>query len=935
MRYQIKSIVIILLLLITIIPIHTASTKEKDELLEIVSRYYGINPLYTPLLEDGIKDIEEAIQKYPKSPYLANGYYQVGYLRFKIGKYSEALDDFKKTKVIPNIPEKLLIATQNMLAQSLRYMGRKDEAISAFGELVRLIIDIDMLESPQSRSFKKEMALAAHVYRAELYIERALYDQAIREYEQFISLRPSGNQYTGKEGLEDIGGTGLGEAGALERIAELYLKKGKTKEAIDTYSRLLIEYPSYEKIAIVTYEKAKLIYELDKDDANFLTALEDILKNNPDSSYLGIIRYDLGIKYHEKNEPEKSVEQFRSIISDTKTEKLYPTIFQEAMLRLGIILGEEKNYDEAFKHLETLITKYAFKVAKEEYESLKKSREDFYNVLESVPVCYTQIATDTVATKDISIDYSYMRKMTKGDEGTLHIFVKNNGKEKVSIDKVRVNNILLYNKDLPKESFICEKTIDVLPKPTKEPFVWHQIIPNPIGPKQVADIMVRLNKTLTPPIKVDIETSIGEKLSSSINQIGAPIRITYIGFNDELDKIYIYIKNAQTESVTIKNVYLGTEEITTNILDKEIPSQEKQCIIANLKTPLRQGQYITVKIIASNNTIAETLTRVFSLFPINLEGGDIAPGLQLNQEKTFLPYPPENITPEHKAYHILDCPIHCHGDISQGAREIISRANTIRRIDPFNPVHIGICRVEKEIGYFLYGETADIVLMNPNLTSFNYSQLKEENEHCTQWLTHLAKMGCEPRPLQTLITTSNDSPYFVNRYPTSEEIRLMAYYTISRGSKGIFYRGQSQDTDVKEEIRNINKELQILKRYLKIGEPVSLAESNNSKVEANTILAGDKGIVLILINHDTTGFDKSFTYTPKTDFTVTVHTPDWLDIKEVYEVDNSLKKVEYKIQGKEITIPIENLGLTKQIVLSTTPDDYNYSQKLWIEKDDH
>ena len=178
-------------------------------------------------------------------------------------------------------------------------------------------------------------------------------------------------------------------------------------------------------------------------------------------------------------------------------------------------------------------------------------------------------------------------------------------------------------------------------------------------------------------------------------------------------------------------------------------------------------------------------------------------------------------------------------------------------------------------------------------------------------------MGCEPRPLQTLVVTSKNPPYFINRYPTPEEVRLMCYYSISRGAKGIFYRDRPQSPQLRNAIRNINEELQILKPYLRIGEPVTLAESSQPRVEANTILAGDKGIILILINHDNTGFDEPFTYTPKSNFTVTIHIPDGLDIKEIYDVGNNLKKLEYKVQGKEIIIPIKRLDLTKQIILTT------------------
>ncbi len=116
-----------------------------------------------------------------------------------------------------------------------------------------------------------------------------------------------------------------------------------------------------------------------------------------------------------------------------------------------------------------------------------------------------------------------------------------------------------------------------------------------------------------------------------------------------------------------------------------------------------------------------------------------------------------------------------------------------------------------------------------------------------------------------------------------------------------------------------------MKPYLKIGDPVAIAETDEPGVTANTILCGDKAIVLILINEDydspSRGSSEQFEYRPKQDFEVTVHLPDWLQALEAYEVVGELEKsipVDYKHMGTgDFIISVDQLDITRQIVIKT------------------
>ena len=75
----------------------------------------------------------------------------------------------------------------------------------------------------------------------------------------------------------------------------------------------------------------------------------------------------------------------------------------------------------------------------------------------------------------------------------------------------------------------------------------------------------------------------------------------------------------------------------------------------------------------------------------------------------------------------------------------------------------------------------------------------------------------------------------------------MRYYTEKVTPPG---RGYLQLPGVKEEIARLDLNLQILKGYLRVGDTYALGLVNSSRVKAKTILCGDKGMALFLLNEN-------------------------------------------------------------------------------------
>jgi len=524
-----------------------------------------------------------------------------------------------------------------------------------------------------------------------------------------------------------------------------------------------------------------------------------------------------------------------------------------------------------------------------------------------------------VFSNSLEIDYAYIRKVHQFDFGTIHVFLRNTGEKPVLVNKIFLNDTCLDN--LPNESA-----------------TWLQIVPNPVLPKDISDLMIKLSKHVDNyklPLQIKVEAE-SETLKIPVAKINGSFKISGIYFSDNLDRVYIYLQNIGKGNLKPSQVFFGQENVTslTDFLSLEIKPEEKGLLVTKLKGPLSQGKYLTVKILSEDGETAESLVRVSSLFPITSWDNDT------RKELGFDPYPfhinyslinrPEEIKklPPYCAWYLLGCP-NCT-DLAQGkpwgnsAIEIIKRAQKCYQIDPTRPSHTHVCEAFKEIAYFIYGEVCDIMFINPYEVVFH-----SEDPQKNGYFARLGKLACEPRLLMTIpeaFTMGTTGPF-----PSPEEERFGVYYQISEGVKGISYflRGSSSGyqtyPELEKEIGKINQELQIVKPYLKIGEPFpNLACSSNPAVLANTILAGDQGLVLILINKNyktTVQEGKRHTnWVPQENFQVEVRLPEWLKVKKVVEISREIKNLEYQSKEENISIPIDRLDLTKIILLTTTGD---------------
>ncbi len=415
------------------------------------------------------------------------------------------------------------------------------------------------------------------------------------------------------------------------------------------------------------------------------------------------------------------------------------------------------------------------------------------------------ISSQADAAASLAVDYAYLRSAAlEYDCGTLHVYLKNPGETEVGVEQVWVNDVLM--EELPNDLA-----------------VWYQVLPNPVPPHKVADLMVRLTDSAAPPFSVKMKTSDGRTIIAAIDITipPPPLKITYIGFSDEFDRVYVYLENTEDRSLSVDRVYLDTEDITslTTIPWRTLSAHSKDCIIVNLETPLTQGEYVSIKVTTKQGPMAQAVVRAVSFFPITSWDGDTRAELYFDPVPLRIEYPADPAQFEetrkldaNRAYYLFGDPS-CTDKgnkavLGTSAMEIIRYLHTCYEHDPLHPGFTHICEYRKKHAYFVYGEVWDLVFINPYQLVFYGKSPRED-----RYFARLGKKGCEPRPLMVIPEAFNHKAKISgSRFPTPEEERLIVYYEIAEGAKGVNYfikhfqddNGYDANPELEAEIGRIN-----------------------------------------------------------------------------------------------------------------------------------
>ena len=431
-------------------------------------------------------------------------------------------------------------------------------------------------------------------------------------------------------------------------------------------------------------------------------------------------------------------------------------------------------------------------------------------------------------TPSFEIDHAYLRKQhPEYDKGTIHLFLRNISPLTQSINKVWVN-----------DEEITDEITDIT--------IWKQFLPNAVPPGKTVDVMVKLASPMSNLIKIEVEDTNGYTYSRVIQPTPSDLRITYIGFEKNYKIIYVWVKNTGKEKQKITSIFLDSTNVSSFTKLKAIKADSKQCYKIKLKKALTQGEYISVKINGKEDVLAQTLIRVFSYFPVTSWDGDTRQEYGFDSRSLLMGPVTEDKqfdqcknAPWFKVYHLFNDPacedVKNNLPLGGHAKKVIELAQKYREQDPVHPVSIYMCEYMKPLNYFIYGELADVIMVNPyEVAYYGYSPEKDG------YYVNLAKLASEPRLLYAIVEAfkDNNKKRNIHRFPTYEEEFKIVESEINAGAKGLIYFmgdfekdcGYNNSPELLKAIGEINSQINKRKSELLLRDDVE--ESHYSEVKS-------------------------------------------------------------------------------------------------------
>ena len=484
-----------------------------------------------------------------------------------------------------------------------------------------------------------------------------------------------------------------------------------------------------------------------------------------------------------------------------------------------------------------------------------------------------------------SIEYAVCRKTSEFDPGTIRVCLRNTTGMDLAFTKVLLDGlpVPVWGVDLTPEN-VRENKPEVKDDEHKSVYesaaarfsgkriLWARLSPVSIPPGGIGEFAAKLVNPLSRPMKVEFVPESGKNLSVIVRPLEPALHITAITFSGDLAKAYIYYEGVKETALKIRGMEINGNWMPVGVKthNKEISAPktwfsspvvgEKQFAAVTFDKPLRQGAYLTARLVCEDGFAAEERVRVFSGFPLNVECGDPPPGFGLD-EYPFACYANGSFLPVGggkggglRGNYLFCCHMHeFGGNLELCASETLRRYALCREKNS-EPSFNHLCRICAERGYALFAETADILRINPNIqTSMSKRDYPESPEEVVARVCKYAYFSSRPRPVHSLADTSifdgseaTDSP---------EAVRRRIFTILASGVKGLFYRHREwkKAGELNEEIRKINAVIRIMIPYLTIADPIEISEVRKDSILPGALLAGDQAVIVFAIRKAAAG----------------------------------------------------------------------------------
>lgn len=529
-----------------------------------------------------------------------------------------------------------------------------------------------------------------------------------------------------------------------------------------------------------------------------------------------------------------------------------------------------------------------------------------------------------------------------GLSGSFHVYLKNLGSS-----ELKIANILLNGKPLPE----LRDELKV---------VWWKVLPNPVPPKSFFEVIIRLRYPPEEAInEILLHTDKDEVIRCEVAMEMPKLNIAYVGFSREIDTLYVYVEGEEGQKLS--RIYLDGDDVTTKA--RIYPQFHNLSFVElNLDEPLEYGSYHVIKVINSNGAATANTIRAWdNWFDITFWGGSQPPhpflrehffesGLCVSMRawersnEEIIKRAGDWKDQEFSMYELWSEPD--VGDYNLGkaqppvdrigfmAQRLVEASDFIRKVDPGHMNYILLNNTCVPVNWKIYGEVADIMGTDP------YAIQDAINKRTLYYVAYAAQeayAACSPRPLNITLGAFQLRRGGFQRLPTPEEERIMLYYALGGGAKGINYfiwgsdsnvAGVTESPALQEEIGRLNAELQVCSPLLSIAHPIpgNSVRSSTEDLYTRTLLAGKSNMVIVLANNsyrykDWRSKEGEYTLNPLEDMTIEVEIPPYLRVNDVRRIDHDgIKTLSWKRKSEgRLEVSAGDVKAAGMIVLTEDP----------------
>lgn len=557
---------------------------------------------------------------------------------------------------------------------------------------------------------------------------------------------------------------------------------------------------------------------------------------------------------------------------------------------------------------------------------------------------------------------------------TAHLFVQNTGNTALDITDVRFNG-----KPIDE---VCTKA------DYAGPVIWYRSNPEVVQPGQFGMVYARLRTALDQPITMTV-TAGGDTVSAEFGDNDLDdIRFGFVGFNDDIDRIYAYVENWTDGNLNLTGVRLDGSDVTNRceVVNADFTGGPALIEIA-LEAPLANGSFHVLEATTAEGATAVSQIRARdSTYRLGAwqSGAEDCHAKFFNTMYHPQGYPEEEdwwegsseqklgllktgSSTSEKAIRIVaklpaDKLIYNNVDepdaheppglpyMSRCGINIMAKVEPAmrlqRRLDPHHDTTFVCNRTYAPLNWMTYGEVPDIFISDcyvPNRwmgydLKAVYMQMRAMNA------------ASSPRPCDLMIWGCMNTGYNMKRSPTPEENDMVVHYAVGEGAKGLYYFcdwnsypqifeggyfiGMRKTNMLWKNIGRMNAEITRIAPLLSKGHPFQIAESDNAQLYVRSLLCGKDNFVVVMVNrshqiHSPTnnkGALQPFIY-PVEDATVSFNLPPWFKARAAVQV--SWDKVD-AVDLRGGSLQVDGLRTSKVLVIS---QDADIASKLTLPAD--